>query len=357
MHICCSVDSHYFIQRLQKEYPNEKLIGYFYDPNIHPYSEYRLRLFDVKRSCDILGIELIEGEYDIESWYKATRGYENEPEKGLRCSICFEHRFEISAKKASELKESIFTSTLLISPKKSIKQLTNEGNKEASKYNIKFLSVDYRKGGGTQKQMALAKEDMLYHQNYCGCFYALKKQREQQRKIDEELFNDISNRILPGSIEQRLELYALRVQYEHENISYKIVREKFLNYKILNGFVKLNKKVIPSYFLPYSITTKEYTKTKIVFEAKDIHYLNKDEIKIVSLDFYNSFFNTSYGSVYELIYNPQDFNKEIEFRQSITGTHNTLSTILVLDRLSQDSYEIYLKSEIYNHTKEVLIKI
>ena len=51
VHKCCSVDSHYFLQRLQEEYPNEELVGFFYDPNIHPYSEYKLRLYDVKFSC------------------------------------------------------------------------------------------------------------------------------------------------------------------------------------------------------------------------------------------------------------------------------------------------------------------
>jgi len=66
VHICCAVDSHYFLQKLQADYPDEKLTGFFYDPNIHPYSEYYLRLLDVKRSCKMLGIDLIEGEYDFE---------------------------------------------------------------------------------------------------------------------------------------------------------------------------------------------------------------------------------------------------------------------------------------------------
>ena len=99
VHICCSVDSHFFLQKLKKIYPNEKLIGFFYDPNIHPYSEYRLRLLDVQRSCDMLGIELIEGEYDFRGWMEAVKGYENEPEKGKRCSICFTDRVEESIKK------------------------------------------------------------------------------------------------------------------------------------------------------------------------------------------------------------------------------------------------------------------
>ncbi|HGZ70984.1 MAG TPA: diacylglucosamine hydrolase like protein, partial [Nitratifractor sp.] len=68
VHICCSVDSHYFLQKLQIEYPESKLIGFFYDPNIHPYSEYYLRLLDVERSCKLLDIELLEGPYDYSAW-------------------------------------------------------------------------------------------------------------------------------------------------------------------------------------------------------------------------------------------------------------------------------------------------
>jgi predicted adenine nucleotide alpha hydrolase (AANH) superfamily ATPase len=119
VHICCSVDSHFFLEKLQKDYPNEKLIGFFYDPNIHPYSEYQLRLLDVKRSCKKLGIELLEGEYDFESWMEAVRGLENEPEKGRRCEACFDKRFERSFQKALELGEKTVTTTLLVSPLKS----------------------------------------------------------------------------------------------------------------------------------------------------------------------------------------------------------------------------------------------
>ena len=81
VHICCSVDSHYFLQKIQEQYPDEKLVGFFYDPNIHPYSEYKLRLLDVQYSCDLLGIELIEGEYDLESWMHTVKGLEQDLKK------------------------------------------------------------------------------------------------------------------------------------------------------------------------------------------------------------------------------------------------------------------------------------
>ncbi|MBQ3675643.1 MAG: epoxyqueuosine reductase QueH, partial [Campylobacter sp.] len=64
VHICCSVDSHYFLRKL-RETTDEPLIGYFYDPNIHPYSEFLLRYEDVKQSCKELGIKLYLGEYDF----------------------------------------------------------------------------------------------------------------------------------------------------------------------------------------------------------------------------------------------------------------------------------------------------
>lgn len=77
VHICCAVDSHYFLEKIQEEYPDEKLIGYFYDPNIHPYSEYRLRYLDVEYSCNKLGIPLIEGSYNLEEWLKKVKGMEH----------------------------------------------------------------------------------------------------------------------------------------------------------------------------------------------------------------------------------------------------------------------------------------
>ena len=123
VHICCSVDSHYFLQRLRADRPYERLVGYFYDPNIHPYSEFLMRFRDVKRSCEKLGVELICGEYEYEAWLKGAKGLENEPEKGKRCAYCFDFRVGNSAKKALELGEKSITTTLLMSPKKDFSQL------------------------------------------------------------------------------------------------------------------------------------------------------------------------------------------------------------------------------------------
>ena len=234
VHICCSVDSHFFLEKLQKDYPEEKLTGFFYDPNIHPYSEYQLRLLDVQRSCKKLGIEVLEGEYDYENWLQAVRGLENEPEKGARCEVCFDKRFSVSAQKALELGEDKITTTLLVSPLKSQEQLKRVGDAFYEKNGLEFIAVDYRSGGGTQDQSRVTKEEQLYRQDYCGCIFGLTMQRDQQDKLMDEMFSPISNLVLPASIEERLDMYKYRMQLDDKETPYKIIKQKFLNYRQFN---------------------------------------------------------------------------------------------------------------------------
>ena len=210
IHICCSVDSHYFLQKIKEDYPLENLVGFFYNPNIHPYSEYRLRLLDVQYSCKQLGIELVEGKYDLETWINIVKGLENEPEKGNRCSECFDRRLEVSVQKAIELNHNKFTTTLLISPKKSQDKLKIIGKNLSKKYNCEFIFKDYRVGNGMEIQGKQVKENRLYRQNYCGCIYGLNAQREYQDKLADELLMPIGQQIQPESIVERLNLYKKR---------------------------------------------------------------------------------------------------------------------------------------------------
>lgn len=354
VHICCAVDSHFFLQKLKSQYPNEKLIGFFYDPNIHPYSEYYLRLLDVKRSCKILDIELIEGEYDTKGWLEAVRGYENEPEKGARCSICFDNRFEMSALKAKELGEKMFTSTLLTSPKKSLTQLKKSGDYLADKYGLKFIAPDYRSKQGTQEQNILAKQDKLYRQDYCGCLFGLTKQREHQDKLADELFSPISKQIMPESIEARVKLYEARCELEENNQRYEIKKERFLNYRLLRAYITHVNSVIASHFLPYSTLKKGYSRGKITWD-NEFGYFDRDEIIFISLEFYNELASTYYKTVKDLIFNPPAFNEEIKIRQKITPNSYNLSTIIVIENKLNGKFEIVCDSKVYDDTQEVLL--
>ncbi len=356
VHICCAVDSHYFLQKLRESYPEEKLIGFFYDPNIHPYSEYQLRLLDVKRSCKMLNIELIEGEYDTESWLKAVRGLEHEPEKGARCSVCFDHRFEASAQKAQILGEYSFTSTLLTSPKKSLTQLQKAGDSLAKKYGLEFVAPDYRKASGTQEQNMMAKEDALYRQDYCGCIYGLTMQREQQERLADELFVSISGQIQPESIEARIALYEKRWEHEEQNIPHKIIKQRFLNWRLLSALLRVRKEVIPAHFLPYSTLKGDYSRGKIDYAIDQVHYMSRDEVRFVSLEHYNHLCGTDYESVQSLIFSPPFFETELKVRHLLESGFFSLSAILIVDEIPDKKIEILCQSKVYSDVREVLLK-
>lgn len=357
VHICCAVDSHYFLQKLQKEYPDEKLIGFFYDPNIHPYSEYYLRLLEVRRSCDILGIDLIEGEYDVDKWLETVRGLEREPEKGARCSSCFDRRFEVSARRASQMGENSYTSTLLTSPKKSLEQLKNAGDLLANEYGIVFVAPDYRKASGTQEQNILAKESQLYRQDYCGCIYALTIQRAQQDRLADELMSPISKQIQPESIESRIEIYERRIKLENAGKKYKIIKNRFLNWRLLSGLLKIRNIVVPAHFLPYSTLKKSYTRGRIEHSIEDLHILSRDEVKFITLAHYNKLNNSDYANVLELIYNPPSFEEELTIRAMLISSPYDLSTIVVVDELATNKIEILLDAKCYEDSRESLIEV
>ena len=352
VHICCSVDSHYFLQRLQEEYPSEELIGFFYDPNIHPYSEYKLRYEDVKYSCDKLNIKLIEGPYDLDIWLKAVKGLEDEPEKGDRCTVCFDKRLETTVLKAIELGHDKFTTSLLISPKKSQDKLDIIGNNLAIKYNIEFIFKDYRSGNGQEIQGKEVKKNSLYRQNYCGCLFGLTPQREQQDKLLDEMINPISQQILPQSIEQRIEIYKLRNKYEEENLEYKIIKQRFLNYRLISAKVNVNKVNTFAHFLPYSTINRAKSMGKIEYDIGNIYYFNKDEIKIISLELYNKYANTFYKTVQELIYNPPLFKTELLVKEKLLNSAYDLSCLIVLDEIPNTKIEIFLNSKVYDDVRE-----
>jgi epoxyqueuosine reductase len=355
VHICCSVDSHFFIEKLQQEYPDEKLTAFFYDPNIHPYSEYRLRLLDVERSCQKLGIELIEGEYDFESWMDAVRGLENEPEKGARCEVCFDRRFEVSAHKAIELGESAMTTTLLVSPKKSQEQLIRSGEAFEASHGIKFIPFDYRKNNGTADQGRVAKEQQLYRQDYCGCLYGLSMQRDQQHRLMDEMFSPVSKQILPASIEERLELYTRRNELEEQGIPYRILKERFHNYRLMRASVKVTGEVIPSYPLFYSTINRTSTEGKIDFEINGQFFLNREEVHFITLDTFNTLTSSSYKNTKELMFNAPSVETEMALRIQLTDSPFNTSAIIVVDTIPTDKIALLLETKTYEDTREKLI--
>ncbi len=347
VHICCSVDSHYFLEQIKKDFPDEKVIGFFYDPNIHPYSEYRLRFLDVQRSCKKLDVELIEGDYDYENWLCAVSGLEDEPEKGKRCSTCFDNRLAKSGEIAKELGEKSFTTTLLMSPLKSQNILKDIGEKVAEEYNLEFIFRDYRSGGGAERQAFAVKENNLYRQDYCGCIFALKQQRDKQDTLMDEMICPTTKQSLPSSIEERIDLYS---KVGDDNI---IVKEGFLNYRLLYGKVSIDGEAVPSYILFYSHSERERIKGKIEYVHNGVGYLNRESVKILPLQLFNSFANRNFKSVVDISISIEE---DIYLRELIEDSKYSLSPLIILDSIPTGRVEIELKSKIYIDKREVLFK-
>jgi len=356
-HLCCSVDAGYFLKRLKEEFPDEKIIGFFYDPNIHPYSEFKLRSLDTERICNKLNVEYIEGEYDYESWLKAVKGKENEPEKGVRCSLCFDHSLEATARFAAEIGDGRITTSLLMSPMKSQEQLNAIGKVVKRKYGIDFYAPDYRKKGGTQAQQQFAKQTQMYRQDYCGCLYGIWQQKQNQEIID-ELISPVTSQILPASIEERLEIYKKRLEYEDKGVKYKIIRENFLNYRLLRGCVKRKTaggfENVESYILFYSYLQR-FARGKIEFFKDGLGYFNRMQIIFAEVSKFNEILNKKYQNVNDILKNPPSVEEEVNFRQKVTHSAYSLSPIIIVDEINE-KYEVDIEAKVYPDVREILIK-
>jgi hypothetical protein len=375
VHICCSVDCDYFLRRL-KELTQEPLIGYFYDPNIHPYGEYVLRMHDAKRVCENLGIKFIPGEYDFQGWLQGARGLENEPEKGARCEFCFDFRMQKTAELALSLGERKITTTLLMSPKKSHSQLCGSLQRICERHGLEFIAPDFRKNGGTNEQFALAKKDALYHQNYCGCIYALAAQRNDQRRAERnsggsltadlrrnsapdaeiyELMSPIDRQILPASVEEKLKFYKKLCSLEKNGVKFSVLRDRFLNYRLLRAWIKFDGEVAPSFVLFGSHFTRENVKFSIEREC-EIFCSDKGEIKILNLAKFNEISRSNFKSVSEMLKNPPSLARQNKTRAALC-TAGSLSPIIVTDEIRAAKVQIYGLSRIFLDVREILVRI
>ncbi|NLY03646.1 MAG: epoxyqueuosine reductase QueH [Campylobacter sp.] len=344
--ICCSVDFAYFLKRLREDYPNEQILGYFYNPNIHPYAEFMLRYHDCQRVAKKHGIELILGEYDLDGWFEYVKGQEKEPERGERCLSCFDYRLSSTVKFAKSKNEKKITTTLLMSPKKSHDQLKKSLAKICQKENLEFIAPDYRKEGGSQAQMSLAKKENLYHQNFCGCMYALKDM--SKFSLEAGLMSPVNGQILPGSIEERIKFYSEVIKSENPQIR----KDKFINYRLLFARVKFNDKVIKSYFLYGSHFERNLVKFSIAQSCEEF-YSDKECIRMISLAKFCEISGVKFSSMSEFLSTPLSIDDELKFRDKILKA-DSFSPIIIVENLYEDRVKIEVTSKLYLDVREIL---
>ena len=122
-----------------------------------------------------LGMGFVDADYDSDNWFERVRGLEMEPERGARCTVCFDMRFERTALYAAENGYNLISSTLGISRWKNMDQINASGTRAAARWNdMHYWTFNWRKQGGAARMVELSKREEFYQQEYCGCVYSLR---------------------------------------------------------------------------------------------------------------------------------------------------------------------------------------
>ena len=171
LHACCAPCASYPIQKLIED--NYEPVVFFYNPNIYPFEEYKIRRDELKKYTEKLNLAFFEENYEPELFTSYIKGLENEPEKGSRCSKCFKLRLEKTAQFALQNNINCFTTTLTVSPHKNSNQIFEIANEISNQYKVEFLNYNFKKQDGFKISRKIAKENSMYTQTYCGCKYSI----------------------------------------------------------------------------------------------------------------------------------------------------------------------------------------
>lgn len=195
LHSCCAPCSGEVMEALLASEIDFTI--FFYNPNIHPIQEYELRKNENILFAEKHNIPFVDADYDKDRWFERVKGLEWEPERGKRCTACFDMRFERTALYAYEHQFPVISSSLGISRWKDMQQINGCGERAASRYaNMTYWTYNWRQKGGSERMYDIAKRENFYKQEYCGCVYSLRdtnswrKEKGRERvKIGEQYYS------------------------------------------------------------------------------------------------------------------------------------------------------------------------
>ena len=175
LHACCACCASYVLEYLS---PYFDIYLLYCNPNITEKDEYDYRFSELKRLVLEMPlnreVKIVECEYTPDEYLSAVKGLENEPERGSRCSVCFEMRLKTTALFAKEYGCDYFATTLTISPLKN-SSIINSIGESVENSGVTYLATDFKKKNGYKRSIELSKEYSLYRQDYCGCVFSKQK--------------------------------------------------------------------------------------------------------------------------------------------------------------------------------------
>ena len=196
LHSCCAPCSGEVMEAIMAS--DIEFTIFFYNPNIHPKKEYEIRKEENIRFAEKLNIPIIDADYDTDNWYERAKGMEYEPERGKRCTMCFDMRFERTALYAFENGFDTISSSLGISRWKNFDQMNDCGLRAVEPYEgVSYWTFNWRKKGGSARMLEISKRERFYMQEYCGCAYSLRDTNQwrlangrERIKIGEKYYGD-----------------------------------------------------------------------------------------------------------------------------------------------------------------------
>lgn len=181
LHSCCAPCSGAMIEEMHTQGLDVTI--FFYNPNIHPRKEYEIRKNENKRFAEQLGIPFVDCDYDVDEWYRRAKGMEFCPERGTRCTMCFDMRFERTAHYAWENGFPWITTTNATSRWKDAQQVNGSGLRSVTKYpGVKYWVYDWQTQTMTDRKYHINAANRFYKQEYCGCSYSLRDSNTYRKK-------------------------------------------------------------------------------------------------------------------------------------------------------------------------------
>ena len=175
LHICCAPCANQCIEVLQGD--GLEVTGFWYNPNIHPFTEYRARRNTVREYLESIDVKLIEqNDYALRPFVRAVA-----EDIRNRCGKCYEMRLFAAARQAKEGGFDSFTSSLFISPYQDHERMAETARRAAAEYGVEFLYRDFRPyfRAGQDRARALG----MYMQKYCGCVFSEEERYLKKNKI------------------------------------------------------------------------------------------------------------------------------------------------------------------------------
>ncbi|WP_297999136.1 epoxyqueuosine reductase QueH [uncultured Oscillibacter sp.] len=180
LHCCCAPCSLSCIDPLRSE--GVEPVAFWYNPNIHPWKEYQARRDCLLEYAPAIGMEVrVREDYGLKEFCRQVAG-----DIDHRCTYCYEHRIEGTAKYAAEHGFSSFTTTLLASLYQDHEGIVQAAERYAAQYGVEFFYRDFRPN--FREGNRRARELGFYMQKYCGCVFSEQDRYQKQIDRDKEKF-------------------------------------------------------------------------------------------------------------------------------------------------------------------------